>query len=532
MIIPRSRKTITLLCTLCIFCLLFSLLFIPPFQQISYSRNAEDCSFFRSDRNNGTNLYRRSYCERFNNSEHIFSSSILKKQEYDINVYLRALYNGVKLVQLPESDTFEAAVADCIHFSKPRLEYSQHSIEQRIPELLTDMSKVDGSKFALLWRHNSSNIFSSNDFKEPLFYYLQTYLYFVIMHSRDSNLKENWEAGIKYFKETADFIVKTDAWKENMGIDFISPASHPMSGPMKVHPANLNLFIRQSFLRTDFDFSGHSPKDITIPYYVPFHNNEFSNQMNRTLLFFAGGDNPPGGLRSQFQKSFLELAQRSDSETNLRDVFFTTSSSLSSKEYSRYMSRSDFCLMLRGDTASSKRLFSAVSYGCIPVIISDWIPLPFEALLDYSHFTLRFSESSFRNADGLLSYLRTEVGAERKASLQRNLLLARSLLLYRSERELPAEGGTECFLLNPVSLIFLEAFIRRKKYCDELTSPQSSVLCVRLYRRLKVASSEPFLSLSPRLPSLPSISDSRRVPSWHKSHLRRSQKGIFDSFLF
>ena len=35
------------------------------------------------------------------------------------------------------------------------------------------------------------------------------------------------------------------------------------------------------------------------------------------------------------------------------------------------MRQSVFCLVPRGDTPSSRRLFDAVSAGCIPVIISD-----------------------------------------------------------------------------------------------------------------------------------------------------------------
>jgi hypothetical protein len=206
-------------------------------------------------------------------------------------------------------------------------------------------------------------------------------------------------------------------------------------------------------------------------------------------------------------------------QSELSDVFFsvsTSSASLSAAEYSQRMGRADFCLMLRGDTASSKRLFSAISHGCIPVIISDWIPLPFEALLDYSQFTLRFSESAFHNVEALLTYLRIEVGPARKAALRRNLHMARSLLLYQ-----PAEVGigtgvaalgpggkvgakafpprssssssAEYFLLNPVTLTLIEAFIRRKKYCDDLSLSTISPMCSQLYDRLDFARQQPTL---------------------------------------
>ena len=45
--------------------------------------------------------------------------------------------------------------------------------------------------------------------------------------------------------------------------------------------------------------------------------------------------------------------------------------------------RSVFCLSPAGDTPSSARLFDAIVSGCIPVIISDELELPFEGILDY-----------------------------------------------------------------------------------------------------------------------------------------------------
>ena len=45
--------------------------------------------------------------------------------------------------------------------------------------------------------------------------------------------------------------------------------------------------------------------------------------------------------------------------------------------------RSVFCLSPAGDTPSSARLFDAIVSGCIPVVVSDELELPFEGILDY-----------------------------------------------------------------------------------------------------------------------------------------------------
>ena len=45
--------------------------------------------------------------------------------------------------------------------------------------------------------------------------------------------------------------------------------------------------------------------------------------------------------------------------------------------------RSVFCLCPAGDTPSSARLFDAIVSGCIPVVVSDELEVPFEGLLQY-----------------------------------------------------------------------------------------------------------------------------------------------------
>lgn len=42
-----------------------------------------------------------------------------------------------------------------------------------------------------------------------------------------------------------------------------------------------------------------------------------------------------------------------------------------------------FCLCPAGDTPSSARLFDAIVSGCIPVVVSDELEVPFEGLLQY-----------------------------------------------------------------------------------------------------------------------------------------------------
>jgi hypothetical protein len=57
------------------------------------------------------------------------------------------------------------------------------------------------------------------------------------------------------------------------------------------------------------------------------------------------------------------------------------------------MRKSLFCLSPAGDTPSSARLFDAIVSGCIPVIISDELELPFEGILDYREVKMAIQAS-------------------------------------------------------------------------------------------------------------------------------------------
>lgn len=47
--------------------------------------------------------------------------------------------------------------------------------------------------------------------------------------------------------------------------------------------------------------------------------------------------------------------------------------------YVRELRQSQFCLHLRGDTTTSRRIFDALAAGCVPVLISDDAHLPFKS---------------------------------------------------------------------------------------------------------------------------------------------------------
>jgi len=106
-------------------------------------------------------------------------------------------------------------------------------------------------------------------------------------------------------------------------------------------------------------------------------------------------------------------------------------------ELTRLMRKSVFCLVPRGDSPNTKRFYSAILNGCIPVIISDWIGLPYQELVDYSSFTVRVKESDVRR----------RAGAEQLARIAANTttvhLMQKALLGHVSKFMWPAPKGSQ-----------------------------------------------------------------------------------------
>ena len=61
-------------------------------------------------------------------------------------------------------------------------------------------------------------------------------------------------------------------------------------------------------------------------------------------------------------------------------------------QYVRELRESQYCLHLRGDTSTSRRIYDALAAGCVPVIISDDSHLPFKSQIDWDAFTVSINE--------------------------------------------------------------------------------------------------------------------------------------------
>ena len=108
------------------------------------------------------------------------------------------------------------------------------------------------------------------------------------------------------------------------------------------------------------------------------------------------------------------------------------------EEYLQNLLRSRFCFAPRGDTASAKRLYEAIAAGCIPIVVSDKLRLPFESQVDWPAFSLRYKERDV--ADDPRRVLRDvqAMPTARIDAMRQRLLAVRHMFLWHTDPNRPS----------------------------------------------------------------------------------------------
>ncbi|KAB2018953.1 hypothetical protein ES319_D08G265400v1 [Gossypium barbadense] len=224
------------------------------------------------------------------------------------------------------------------------------------------------------------------------------------------------------YREALKWVTDQPAWKRSEGRDHIFPIHHPWSFK------SVRRYVKNAiWLLPDMDSTGnwYKPgqvsleKDLILPY-VP--NVDLcdakclleSESKRTTLLFFRGRlkRNAGGKIRA---KIGAEL-------TGAKDVVIEegTAGEGGKAAAQKGMRRSIFCLSPAGDTPSSARLFDAIVSGCIPVIISDELELPFEGILDYRKMAVFISSTDAVQPGWILRYLKS-ISSTQIREMRRNL---------------------------------------------------------------------------------------------------------------
>ncbi|KAF3564315.1 hypothetical protein DY000_02018802, partial [Brassica cretica] len=191
------------------------------------------------------------------------------------------------------------------------------------------------------------------------------------------------------YREALKWVTDQPAWKRSEGRDHIFPIHHPWSFK------TVRRYVKNAiWLLPDMDSTGN--------WYKPGQGGKIRAKLGTEL-------------------------------SGVKDVIMTEGTAGEGGKLAAQagMRRSLFCLCPAGDTPSSARLFDAIVSGCIPVIVSDELELPFEGILDYRKVAVIVSSSDAIQPGWLVNHLRSLLPSQVK-KFQNSLAQYSRHFLYSS----------------------------------------------------------------------------------------------------
>lgn len=159
-------------------------------------------------------------------------------------------------------------------------------------------------------------------------------------------------------------------------------------------------------------------KDIMIPGYIDRWRIDAMRMVNKPtnergfLMVFHG--NHPGNHGLYVAHKAKVRTQILESFTGIPDC----SVGGPVPDFFQRMGRTHFCLVPRGSSAWTIHLYESFFFGCIPVIISDFLDVPFQNVVDWPALSIKWPEEKV--GPELLSYLRS-IPLDRIAKMKQNL---------------------------------------------------------------------------------------------------------------
>lgn len=258
-------------------------------------------------------------------------------------------------------------------------------------------------------------------------------------------------------------------WKRNNGWDHVFICQDPNALYKVIDRVKNGILLVSDFGRLRGD-QASLVKDVILPYShrINSFNGDVGVGERKSLLFFMGNRYRKEG--GKVRDMLFQVLEKEE------DVIIKhgAQSRESRRMATKGMHSSKFCLHPAGDTPSACRLFDAIVSMCIPVIVSDYVELPFEDVIDYNKIAVFISTKTAVNPGYLVKKLR-------KISTKRILEYQEELKEVKHYFEYDDPNGTVKEIWRQVSLKLphVKLMINRDKrlVSKELSEPDCSCLC-------------------------------------------------------
>ncbi|XP_047949934.1 probable arabinosyltransferase ARAD1 isoform X1 [Salvia hispanica] len=266
-----------------------------------------------------------------------------------------------------------------------------------------------------------------------------------------------------------DWLEEQNYWKRNNGWDHVFICQDPNALYKVIDRVKNGVLLVSDFGRLARN-QASLVKDVILPY--SHRINTFKGDVGldnrKSLLFFMGNR-----YRKEGGKIRDLLFQLLENEEGVI-IKHGAQSRESRRAATQGMHTSKFCLHPAGDTPSACRLFDAIVSLCVPVIVSDYIELPFEDIIDYRKIAI-FVDSTSATKPGHLVKLLRKLSPEKILKFQKELLKVKRYFEYEDP------NGTVKEIWRQVSqklpLIKLMSNRDQRIVLHDLAEPDCSCIC-------------------------------------------------------
>ncbi|CAN4081830.1 unnamed protein product [Withania somnifera] len=266
-----------------------------------------------------------------------------------------------------------------------------------------------------------------------------------------------------------EWLEQQEYWKRNNGWDHVFICQDPNALYKVVDRVKNGVLLVSDFGRLARNQASLA-KDVILPYShrIDTYTGNIGIENRNTLLFFMGNRYRKEG--GKIRDLLFQLLEKEE------DVIIKhgAQSRESRREARKGMHTSKFCLHPAGDTPSACRLFDAIVSLCVPVIISDYIELPFEDVVDYRKIAV-FVDSNTAVKPGFLVKKLRKVSTERILEFQRELKKVKHYYEYEDSNGAVKEIWRQVSLKLPNVKLMINRDKRLVK--RELSEPDCSCLC-------------------------------------------------------